>query len=107
MSITYAPPGAPTTQAVSFSGGTLANGAQTAVSSTAVQILAANANRKGLVIQNVGAANMRVGITGVTATTGLKLEPGQTWEPPAAPTNAIFAIRDGSTDTTALAQESA
>jgi hypothetical protein len=87
--------------------GTLNNGAQTAVGAAAVQILAANANRKAAIIQNVGAGIMRVGIVGVTATTGLKLEKGATviFEIPYCPTSAIYAIRDGAPDTTALAQE--
>lgn len=87
--------------------GTLANGAQTAVSSSAVSILASNANRKKLIVQNVGAVNMRVGVTGVTATTGTLLLPNGTLilAMPYCPTQAIFAIRDGGSDTTALAQE--
>ena len=87
--------------------GTLANGAQTTVDNTAggVQIIAANANRTALIVQNVGTANMRVGVTGVTATTGVRLTPGQIWEPQVAPSNAVFAIREGATNTTALAQE--
>lgn len=87
--------------------GTWANGAQTAVAGSAVQILAANANRKKAIIQNLGVANMIVGITGVTATTGTRVAPGATLilEMPYCETNAIFAIREGAISTTAFAQE--
>jgi len=84
------------------------NGTATAVSSTAVQILAANVLRKGAVIQNQGNANVRIGITGVTAATGIRLGPGKSIviRPPNIETSAIFAIREGATDSTVLAQES-
>jgi hypothetical protein len=81
---------------------TLANGAETAVSSTAVQVLAVNANRKRAIIQNVGANNVRVGITGVAATTGLRLLPNGDFETTSR--QAIFAIRE-SADSTVYAQE--
>ena len=91
----------------SWATGTLANGVQTTVSSVAVQILAANASRKKLIIQNVGIMPMRVGVSGVTATTGMRLSSDGSvlFEMPHCPTQAIFAIRDGAVDTTALAQE--
>lgn len=83
---------------------TLANGTQTTVGSSAVQVLAANTNRVAATIQNVGATNMRVGITGVSATTGyLVLASGGTFK--TSSKQAIFAIRDGSSDTTAFAAE--
>lgn len=87
--------------------GTIANGAETTVSSTAVQILASNASRKKYVIQNTGTANIRVGITGVTATTGARVVPNGSllFEMPNCPTQAIFAIREGLTDSIAFAQE--
>lgn len=90
----------------SFPTGTLANGAETAVSSSAVSVLASNANRKAAIIQNVGANNVRVGITGVTATTGVQLKPGGslTLSMPYVHTGAVFAIRE-SADSTVLAQE--
>lgn len=88
-------------------GGALQNGAQTAVSSSAVQVLAANASRRKAVIQNVGLNPVRIGTTGVTATSGLRLAAGDviTFRNPDCPTNAIFAIRDGLLDSTVLAQE--
>lgn len=92
---------------VSDNSGTLANGAETAVSSSAVQIIASNANRKKLIVQNTGTANIRVGITGVTATTGARIVPNGTllYEMPNCPTQAIFAIRESGTDSIAFAEE--
>lgn len=90
-----------------FSTSSLANGAETAVSSSAVQVLAANASRKFAVIQNTGVANVRIGITGVTATTGLALVPDGSLvlEMPYCATNAIFAIREGAVDSVVFAFE--
>lgn len=87
--------------------GTLANGAETAVAGSAVQIAASNASRKILIVQNTGVANVRVGITGVTITTGLRLTPGDLFifEMPFCPQAAIFAIREGAISSTVLAQE--
>jgi hypothetical protein len=90
----------------SWATGTLANGAETAVSSSAVSVLAANANRKKLILQNTGSNAVRIGTTGVTATTGVRLAAGATLviDMPHCPTNAILAIRE-SADSTVLAQE--
>lgn len=90
-----------------FGTSSLSNGTQTTVSSSAVQVLASNANRKWAVIQNVGVSNIRIGITGVTATTGVLVVPNGniTFQMPNIPTDAIFAIRDGSVDSIALAIE--
>lgn len=87
--------------------GTLANGAETAVAGSAVQVLAANASSKVRFIQNTGVANVRVGVTGVTATTGIRLTPGSMviFEMPYCPQAALFAIREGATSSTVLAQE--
>lgn len=92
---------------VTYPTGTLANGAETAVAAAAVQVAAANANRKAILVQNVGTANVRVGVSGVTTTTGFRLVPGQIviLEMPFVPTQAIFAIREGATSSTVLAQE--
>lgn len=86
---------------------TLLPGIETPVSSVAVQVLAGNASRITGVIQNVGGANIRVGPTGVTATTGTQLTPGATmiFDTPGIVTGAIFAIREGSIDSIALGQE--
>lgn len=82
---------------VDFTGGTLNNGAETTVGTTAVQILAANTSRKILVVQNVGGKRVRVGTTGVTNITGIHLfKDGGALilDSPHCPTNAIFAILD-------------
>ncbi len=87
--------------------GTLANGAETAVANVAVSILAANANRKTAIVQNTGAANIRVGVAGVTAVTGFRLAPGEslTYNMPFVPTQELFAIREGAISSTAFTQE--
>lgn len=87
--------------------GTLANGAQTSVSSSAVSVLASNANRKTAIIQNVGNQTVRVGVSGVTATTGIQLVAGATLilESPYIVTGQIFAIREGGADSTVFATE--
>lgn len=86
--------------------GTLANGAETAVSSAAVSVLAANTSRKKLIVQNTGANAVRIGIAAVTATTGMRLAAGASiiFDMPHCPTNAVYAIRE-SADSTVLAQE--
>lgn len=87
--------------------GTLANGAETAVSDTAVSILAANPSRKTAIVQNTGLGVIRVGVAGVTATTGLRLDPGDiaTYETLTIVTQQLWAIRDGAFDSIAYAQE--
>lgn len=92
---------------VTYPVGTLNNGTQTAVAAVAVSVAAANALRRAIILQNVGLANVRVGTTGVTTTTGFRLVPGQIviLEHPYVPTNAIFAIREGAVSSTVLAQE--
>lgn len=92
---------------VAYIGGTLNNGVQTSVSSVAIQIVEANVNRKKLIIQNVGNANIRVGTTGVSATTGIRLSPNGVaiFDMPDCPTNAIFAIREGLFNSTVLVQQ--
>jgi hypothetical protein len=87
--------------------GAWANGAETAVAGTAVQIQASNTSRKRLIIQNTGVANARIGITGVTTTTGVRLVPGGEiiLEFPYVETNAIYAIREGAVSTTIFTQE--
>jgi hypothetical protein len=87
--------------------GTWANGVQTAVNGTAVQIQASNANRKRLLIQNVGTTNIRIGVSGVTATTGTRLTPGSVLilQTPNVETNAIFSIAETSIASIALTQE--
>lgn len=81
---------------------TINNGAETSVSSSAVEVLAANANRKKAVIQNTGLGNVRVGVNGVTATTGMRLVPNG--HVILESTQAIYAIRE-TVDSTVFAQE--
>lgn len=85
---------------------TLNNGAETAVTGAAAQYLAANPNRVAAIIQNTGSSNIRIGVTGVTATTGLRVIPNQTvtLEMPYCSVQALFAISEG-TDSTVFAQE--
>lgn len=94
------------TVAVTNAGGTLSNGSETPVSLAAVQILAANSARKKYLVQNTGTANARIGVSGVTATTGLRLIPNGSIivEMPDCPTQALFAIRE-TLDTIVFAQE--
>lgn len=63
-----------------------------------VQILAANANRKGFIVQNTSANNIRVAINGApTATKGIQLKAGESlsMSAPYCPVGAIKAIREG------------
>lgn len=90
--------------------GTPAHTADVTVDATAggVTLLAANTNRKAAMIQNTGAANMRVSVGGTpTATNGIQVAPGQvlTLSSPYCPTGAIKAIREGATSTTAAPLE--
>lgn len=56
----------------------LHNGHETAVTTSAALVLAANAGRQWCLIQNTGTVNVRVGVSGVTATTGARLIPNAT-----------------------------
>ena len=86
---------------------TLNNGAEVAVGAAAAVVLAANAARKSALIQNTGAANIRVGTVGVTNVTGFRMVPGAifTMAPPFDPVNAIYAIREGGIDSIAFGME--
>lgn len=85
--------------------GSLNNGTETAVSSVAVQVLAASGgSRNKIFIQNTGSANARIGKAGVAATTGIRLAPGDLICIDNI-VNAIFAIREGSADTTVFATD--
>lgn len=53
------------------------------IGTTAEGLLAANANRKGLSIQNLGVAGnltLGLGLTSPQAGTGITLQPGQSWD---------------------------
>lgn len=79
--------------------------ADNTITNASETILAANANRRGFLVQNVHAtenARVRVDGTDATTTTGIQLRPGQTliMVKPNCPVTAIKAIREGSADTT-------
>lgn len=82
-----------------------ANGADVpaavAVSNASIQLLAANAVRKKLLVQNQHAtANLYVRCNGTPAVadaTSVKLTPGQAWEPLVAPTGEVRGIMDAAT----------
>lgn len=95
-----------TTLAALGAGGTLTNGAETSVTTSATQLVAATAGRKKLIVQNNGATAVRIGTTGVTATTGLRLTAGGSvvFDMPNCPTNVIFAISESGSNAV-LAQE--
>jgi hypothetical protein len=75
----------------------LKNGVQTAVGVSAVPLIAANDERTGLFIQNLGPGHVRVGTIGVTTTTGLQVRAWQTLEFDRVPLNAIYAVAESDT----------
>lgn len=89
----------------------LLNGTETFVPADgAVSILAANpippstpGARVTTIIQNVGGANVRVGVAGVTSTTGLRLVPGAVEIIDACP-DEMWAIGEAA-DSSVFAQE--
>lgn len=88
--------------------GIFQNGVETLVGVVAVEIQPANPNRKRLIIQNESAGAIRVGIVGVTATTGAKITSGGSMviEHPYIETASIYAIADGGgPDRNVLTQE--
>ena len=93
------------TSAVAGTSSTLAAGAETAVSSVAVLILAASPGARLVVLQNTGANAVRIGAVGVTATTGFRLAAGviAVFSAPTITGGALYAIRETS-DSTVLAQ---
>lgn len=92
---------------LSTSNASLQNGAEVVINNVAAQIIAANPNRKGLIIQNTGSNNIRIGAAGVTNVTGTRLTPGMliAWAGDGTPVNAIFGIREGASNSVALGQE--
>lgn len=74
-----------------------------------VQLLAANASRKIVVVQNTGQANMRVTFDGTppTATHGWQIYPGMVVarSMPFLPTRDVLAIRESGVSTTAFVEE--
>ena len=92
---------------VSLQASTLQSGHETAVSAVAVLVIPANPMREAGLVQNTGTANIRVGAAGVTPTTGYRLVPNQTiiYGQPNVNQDDIWAIREGSIDSVAFAQE--
>ena len=69
------------------------------VSSTALEVLAANANRKHSTVRNIGDNNIRIGDEdNVAAARGYQLRPGEYYTHDG--TDALFAIREGASDST-------
>jgi hypothetical protein len=70
--------------------------ASVSVGVASAQILAANASRGAFSFQNRSASsNVYLAFgTAATAAAGWMVGPGQSWEPPAVPTQAVFAIAD-------------
>lgn len=87
--------------------GTLNNGVQLNVLLVATLLAASNSNRKKLIIQNVGIASIRIGTSGVTATTGMRLTPDSTvvFATPNIPTNDIWAVSEIPVGSAVLVQE--
>ncbi len=88
--------------------GTLTNGVEVAFAAAASSILAANANRKAVIIQNISAAAVaRVGVAGVTAATGIQVVAGATviLEMPYCPVAELVASREGALSGTLLVNE--
>ncbi len=67
-----------------------------AVGVASAQILAANTSRAAFSFQNRSASSSVYLAFGTAATTaaGWQVGPGQSWEPPVVPTQAVFAIAD-------------
>lgn len=73
-------------------GATVASSGET-VGTSAVEILAADVQRRGVIIQNLdSAANIYIGGSGVTTGSGLKVEPSGFLVLDKAPQGAIYAI---------------
>lgn len=79
----------------------------TTVSDSSIQIQAANVNRKRLLIQNLGPGSVFIGQSGVSITTGFRLQANESvvLQKPYVATNAIYAIRDGGSDKSVITAE--
>lgn len=74
----------------------LSTAADVAVSAAAVIVAAANGNRRRVIVQNTGAANIRVGDVDVAAARGVRLVPGGSV---LLETNSdVYAIREAAAD---------
>lgn len=84
-SLTTTAGGAPFTAA----GGTITEGG------TSQALLAANADRRYLFVQNISATEVLgigIGVAATTDTPSVLVGPGGTWEPPVAPTQALEVV---------------
>lgn len=86
-------------------------GAQVTAGTSSSTLLAANANRKAVIIQNVSANPARISTGTPTATTGFRLAAQGTigdmiiFQDGAVPVGTIACIREGGTDATLLVSE--
>lgn len=89
--------------------GNATNGVQVSTAgAAAVSILAANPNRKSALITNISVASVRIGVSGVTTTTGIgRLLPGEIMvlTMPYCPDEELFMIREGAVNGTVLVSE--
>lgn len=85
----------------------LHNGEEFTVGAVAVKLFDKNRDRTVVVVQNVGDANIRVGVRGVTPTTGLRLVPNavEIIEGPDPYLGEVWAVAEGIDASTAFAQE--
>jgi hypothetical protein len=85
----------------------LHNGEEKVVGQKAVKLLGENLARKTALVQNTGAANIRVGVEGVKPTTGLRLIPNaiEIFTVPDVYPGEIWAIAEGAVDSKAFSQE--
>ena len=71
------------------------------VTTTSDVVLAANANRRTLVLTNLGSDYVWVGPSSIMVNEGIRLAPGQTLTIDRAPTPAIYAVAASGTQTVA------
>lgn len=66
-----------------------------AVTTTSSQVLAANPNRRALIIQNTGAANVYISFSATATNANMVLTPGQIVDFEKVPTNVVTALGVG------------
>lgn len=85
-------------------GATLVAG-NASVTTSATQIVAANAARRGVMIQNVGIDFVWIGPSGIATGSGIRVAPGQTVSIDKSPTAAVFGIATSGTQSVAFLEE--